>query len=274
MQKLDCYMSSSHLRCHNDWIECLDWSKRAGFSGVEFFYRDAFGAFEELSDERCADIAAHAQKIGMKIVAHPWFDWTAFSEKKLIQAYMQLIQRCADMGMPYVNMHMAFISDRKQGMKRLLCATDAVLPILEDTHMTLLYENIPEYGIRDLGSEAWDFGELFKHYSADIPVKMNIDTGHAHIMHSMQTLAEDFGDRWAYTHINDNNQLKDLHIAPGQGTMNFETVAKLARNANYAGPLLMEYNQMGLSIGITELGRTYGAEGYILDQIDPEPYLK
>ena len=268
MQKLDCYMSSSHLRCHNDWLECLNWSKCTGFSGVEFFYRDAHGAFEELSDERCTDIAAHARKLGMKIVAHPWFDWTALPEDKLIDAYKRLIQRCADMGMPYVNMHMSFISNRRQGMTRLLDATDAVLSILEKAHMTLLYENIPEYGNRDLGSEAQDFDALFKHYSADIPVKMNIDTGHAHIMHNLQVLAEDFGDRWAYTHINDNNQLKDLHIAPAQGSMNFETVAKLAKNIGYSGPLLMEYNQAGLSIGMAELERTYGAEGYILDQID------
>jgi len=45
-------------------------------------------------------------------------------------------------------------------------------------------------------------------------------------------------------------------------------VAKLAKNIGYSGPLLMEYNQAGLSIGMAELERTYGAEGYILDQID------
>ena len=269
MQKLDCYMSSCHTLFHHNWIECLDWAKKAGFTGVEFFSHESGIAIEDLPDERCAEIAAHAKKIGIEIVAHPWVNWALLPENELISAYTRLVKRCVDMGMKYINMHLNFISDRKQGMPRLLKATDACLQTLADANVTLLYENVPEYGVRDLGSEARDFEELFRYYPADVPVKMNIDTGHAHIMHTMLPLAEDYGDRWAYTHINDNDQLKDIHVAPSQGTMDFATVAKLARQTGYTGPLLMEYHQSGLDVGMAELNRTYGAEGYILDRITP-----
>ena len=84
----------------------------------------------------------------------------------------------------------------------------------------------------------------------------------------MLPLALDFGDRWAYTHINDNDQLKDRHFAPSEGTMDFARVASLAKEVGYTGPLLMEYNQKGLAAGMAELERTYGAEGYALDSIN------
>lgn len=267
MNKLDCYMGSSHLDCCDNWIDCLDWAAKAGFSGVEFFHCEGKVAFEDLPDERCAQIAAHAKNLGLDIVAHPWVDWAQLPEKELADAYQRLVRRCASMGMRYINMHLNFLSDRRQGMSRLFRATDACLQILADANLTLLYENVPAYGAGDLGSEVHDFEELFEYYPIEAPVKMNIDTGHANIMHSMQPLAENFGDRWVYTHINDNNQLKDEHVAPAQGVMDFEIVASLAKQAGYTGPLLMEYNQHRLEVGMAELNRTYGAEGYILDEV-------
>lgn len=269
MQKLDCYMSSCHTAYNDNWIECLDWAKNAGFSGVEFFQAEAGIPIEDIADERCAQIAAHAKKLGMTVAVHPWVNWAQLPVDGLISAYKGLIMRCAAMGAKYVNMHMNFLSDRRKGMPRLFAATDACLPLLDAHGITLLYENVPEYGVRDLGSEACDFYALFDRYGADAPVKMNIDTGHAHIMHTMQPLAEDLGKYWAYTHINDNDRLKDIHLAPGDGAMDFAAVAGLAAQAGYIGPLLMEYNHSGLVSGMAELDRTYGAEGYVLDRIAP-----
>jgi len=269
MPILDCYMSSCHTLYNDNWIECLDWAKNAGFSGVEFFQGEAGVPIENLSVERCVHIAEHAKKLGIASVAHPWVEWSQLPIDELITAYKSLVLRCAALGVTYINMHMNFISDRKQGMTRLFKATDAILPMLCEKNIVLLYENVPEYGVRDLGSEAGDFAALFRCYSADVPVKMNIDTGHAHIMHTLQPIAEDFGDRWAYTHINDNNQLKDIHLAPGDGTLDFALVANLAKQAGYTGPLLMEYNHAGLATGMSELNRTYGAEGYVLGRIAP-----
>ena len=76
---------------------------------------------------------------------------------------------------------------------------------------------------------------------------MNVDTGHAHIMHQIAPLCEDFGAYWKYTHINDNDGLNDLHLAPGCGTLDIDAVAHAARRANYTGILTMEYEKPDLA---------------------------
>lgn len=269
MQKLDCYTSSIHLLCRNNWIDCIDYTKAAGFTGIELFGNEGNVNFEYLPEERCMEVAAHARKVGLKLAIHPWLDWSKLPEDEMIAKYKMLVKRSVDMGMAYINMHLHFVSDRRQGMERLFRATDACMPLLEGSSTILLYENVPDHGIRDLGSEAQDFDKLFKRYSADVPVRMNIDTGHAHIMHAMQPLAEDYGDRWVYSHVHDNDQLEDQHLAPGSGTLSFDMVAELSQNVGYTGPLLMEYNQHYLEAGMIELNRAYGAKGYTLDNITP-----
>lgn len=267
MPKLDCYMSSCHTLGRYDWLDCINWVHQVGFSGVECF-DEAKENFSTMTSERALQLGARAKELGIALSAHPWVNWADLPEDEMIRQYLRVVDRCAEMGVKYLNMHLHFVSDRAQGMQRLFRATDACLPKLVDAGITLLYENVPEYGKRELGSEVRDFEALFRYYPADMPVQMNIDTGHAHIMHSMLPLALDFGDRWAYTHINDNDQLKDRHFAPSEGTMDFARVASLAKEVGYTGPLLMEYNQKGLAAGMAELERTYGAEGYALDSIN------
>lgn len=266
MKKLDCYMSSCHTICRKDWTACIDWVRAAGFSGLELFDEENEN-FSTMSPERAAELGQQAKEAGVVLSAHPWINWAELPEEEMIARCRRVVSCCAQMGVTYLNMHLNFVSDRKQGMQRLFRATDACLQQIADAGMTLLYENVPEYGKRELGSEAADFDALFRYYPADVPVGMNIDTGHAHIMHHLMPLAQEHGDRWVYTHINDNDQLKDHHYAPGDGTLDFSLVAGLAEKIGYTGPLLMEYNQRGLASGMAELERTYGAVGYALDRI-------
>ena len=120
-----------------------------------------------------------------------------------------------------------------------------------------------------MGSELMDFDKLFRHYGSDTPIKLNIDTGHAHIMHQIIPLSEDYGDRWGYTHIDDNDGLKDIHVAPGGGTVDFESVAQAARRSNYSGILMMEYHEDGLSKGMQVLSAAYAKAEYQLKEIRP-----
>lgn len=103
---------------------------------------------------------------------------------------------------------------------------------------------------------------------------MNVDTGHAHIMHQIAPLCEDFGAYWKYTHINDNDGLNDLHLAPGCGTLDIDAVAHAARRANYTGILTMEYGETGLSTGVPVTADAYGRAGYELARLNDEILAK
>lgn len=259
-------MSSCHLLCHSDWMDCLDWVHQAGFTGMECFDEKNDNILT-MSPQRLEQIRLRAAKLGVALSAHPWVDWTGLPQDEMVKTYCDVVERCARMGVKILNMHLNFVATRQQGMNRLFEATDTILPLLNRHGIMLLYENVPEYGKRELGSEVGDFEKLFAHYGADTPVMMNIDVGHAHIMHQLLPLAEEFGDRWRYTHINDNNQLKDQHLGPGLGTADWEGCALIAAKVGYNAPLMMEYNQKYLPESMPVLARAYGAAGYQLDEI-------
>lgn len=262
MQKIHCYMSSTHMPCKKDWMECVRWVQRVGFTGLELFQGENGVNFLDLPEEYCLAIGDLARELNIVLSAHPWMACDQLPEDQMIERFLFMVRRCARMGVREINMHPQFLSDRRQGMSRVFAATDAALPLLQETGMVLYYENVPDHGIRELGSEVGDFAALFARYGEDAPVLLNIDVGHAHIMHQLQPLAEDFASRWQYTHINDNDGLGDLHVAPGEGTLNFELLSQLSAENGYTGPLMMEYNYKGLHRGMEELERTYSAQGF------------
>ncbi|MBQ2434369.1 MAG: sugar phosphate isomerase/epimerase [Clostridia bacterium] len=260
--KLKKYMSSCHLFSKDNWLECIRWAKDHGFEGVELFGGEGNCAFENMHISRLDEIADCARQNGIELSLHPWIDWTNLSEADLFAIYETYAERCARMGMKYMNMHMQFVTTRNEGMERLFRATDRVLPVLKNAGIVLLYENVPPHGIRELGSETGDFDDLFSYYKNEPYVMLNIDTGHAHITDTMASLALKNPERWAYTHINDNFGVNDDHVAPGDGTMNFDIVASYAGKAGYTGPLMMEYHESGLEKGLETLREAYGKYGF------------
>ena len=152
-------------------------------------------------------------------------------------------------------------------MKRVLRVCDSLIQTLAGQGMTLLFENVPDHSIREIGSEQMDFVELFRHYTLKEPIRMTIDSGHAQIMHQQDLLPEAFADRWAYTHINDNSGMEDSHLAPGMGKVNFDKLAKFAETNRYTGPLIMEYPFAGLDVGMNTVTRVFNRHHFALAAI-------
>lgn len=260
--KLKKYMSSYHLYVKDDWMECVKWAKENGFDGIELFGKENGVLFEDIAEARLNEIAAYAMDSNIELSLHPWADWTKKTDEEVKSIFLAYAERCAKMKIRYLNMHMQFITTRENGIERLFQSSDAVLPVLKEGRTVLLYENVPPHGRRELGSETEDFDALFDYYKNEPFVQMNIDTGHAHITDTMEALSKRHGKRWTYTHINDNFGVKDDHVAPGDGTMDFLSVAYLAREAGCSGPLMMEYHESGLEKGLMVLKEAYSKYGF------------
>ena len=267
MQRLVCYMSSTHMNCKDNWIHCIEQAKAMGFDGVELFSGEGSVNFADMSEDRCMAIARCAKETGIRISAHPWVSWEHLPEDELIARYRALIERCIRMGMTEINMHLHFLATREQGMRRIFAATDPIIDLLKKANATLFYENVPEHGERELGCDAADFDQLFERYAPDSNIMLNIDSGHAHIMGHLEPLVSRHGARWHYTHIDDNDGLHDLHVAPGEGTMDFSAFARSARSVDYSGVVMMEYHENSLSIGMPALEKAYADAGYSLASI-------
>ena len=66
------------------------------------------------------------------------------------------------------------------------------------------------------------------------------DVGHAHIMSSVPQAFEVLKDRVRSTHVHDNDKDHDLHLWPGEGSVDWKQTRELLRTAPHAPPVLLE----------------------------------
>ena len=66
------------------------------------------------------------------------------------------------------------------------------------------------------------------------------DVGHAHMAGSVAQGFEILRNHICSTHVHDNDKLKDSHLWPGQGTIDWKEAMELLRSAPQTPPLLLE----------------------------------
>ena len=100
--------------------------------------------------------------------------------------------------------------------------------------VTLLLENIPN----DISTPE-RLMEMLRLLRYD-DLGICFDTGHAHIMSTVHQAFGVLEDRIRSTHIHDNQGIRDSHLWPGEGTIDWEQTMQLLRSAPHAPALLME----------------------------------
>jgi sugar phosphate isomerase/epimerase len=83
------------------------------------------------------------------------------------------------------------------------------------------------------------------------------DFGHAHMMGSVREGFEILRSHICSTHVHDNDKLKDSHLWPGQGTIDWKEAMELLRSAPQTPPLLMELNEDEKVNPLEKLGETF-----------------
>lgn len=67
------------------------------------------------------------------------------------------------------------------------------------------------------------------------------DFGHSNLMkYDMAQVLDKLGDRIKITHVHDNTKMCDLHICPGIGKINWESVMPILKKHHYSGPVNLE----------------------------------
>jgi sugar phosphate isomerase/epimerase len=248
----------------DDWKTCIIKAKEMGFDGIELFGND-YEKEAKMENDLLRSYAVLARQLGIRLSGHPWMEWADIPLDGLKKKLNQLFEYCVRMEMKEVNIHLAFLTDRDQGLDRIFNVLDECVVFLKNHAMNILFENVPSHGIREIGSELADFDKLFTHYGADDPVMLTIDSGHAHIEGITRSLASLWGNRWRYTHINDNDGIDDLHWMPGEGNMDWDEFAIYADAASYAGPLMMEYALEKVPAALRVMIPLFGEKGLLIN---------
>src|SRR6201987_3918640 len=83
------------------------------------------------------------------------------------------------------------------------------------------------------------------------------DFGHAHMMTSVGEAFEVLRPYICSTHVHDNDKNKDLHLWPGQGTIDWKQAVELLRSAPQRPPLLLELGEDEKVNALEKLRQTF-----------------
>jgi sugar phosphate isomerase/epimerase len=83
------------------------------------------------------------------------------------------------------------------------------------------------------------------------------DFGHANMMDSVAASFEILRNHICSTHVHDNDKLKDSHLWPGQGTINWKEAMELFRSAPQKPALLLEIGEDEKVNPLEKLGEAF-----------------
>ncbi len=135
-------------------------------------------------------------------------------------------------------------SDDDRKFEAALSSIEHLRAFAKPLGVTLLLENIPN----DISTPE-RLMEMLRLLRYD-DLGICFDTGHAHIMSTVHQAFGVLENRVRSTHVHDNQGIRDSHLWPGEGTIDWEQTMQQLRSAPHAPALLMEIEgQEGVDAG-------------------------
>ncbi len=98
-------------------------------------------------------------------------------------------------------------------------------------------ENVPE-PFPFVMKNVQDFSRFYKELDDDIG--MVLDVAHANLNRQIQDFIRQFSEKIVHMHVSDNDGAHDLHLGIGYGSIDWETVAKEIKKAEYSNVIMLE----------------------------------
>jgi len=135
-------------------------------------------------------------------------------------------------------------SDDDRKFEAALSSIEHLRAFAKPLGVTLLLENIPN----DISTPE-RLMEMLRLLRYD-DLGICFDTGHAHIMSTVHQAFGVLENRIRSTHVHDNQGIRDSHLWPGEGTIDWERTMQLLRSAPHTPAWLMEIEgQEGVDAG-------------------------
>jgi sugar phosphate isomerase/epimerase len=112
-----------------------------------------------------------------------------------------------------------------------------LLKIARKEGVEIAIENVPEpypFVIKNVQ----DFSRFYDELNDDIGIVL--DVAHANLNHQIQDFLRQFPKKIVHMHVSDNDGVQDLHLGIGYGTIDWESVAKEIKKAEYGNIIMLE----------------------------------
>ncbi|MBQ2963611.1 MAG: sugar phosphate isomerase/epimerase [Clostridia bacterium] len=154
-----------------------------------------------------------------------------------IEYHTQLIKKAAAIGIEKFILHPSaepIKADRRK--ERMNCAKDSLSRLAEIAHRegaVLCVEDLPR---TCLGRNSEEIAELV---SVDERLRLCLDTNHL-FTEALPDYIRKFGKRIVTIHVSDYDFLNERHWLPGEGDIDWQSVASALKEVGYEGPWLYE----------------------------------
>jgi sugar phosphate isomerase/epimerase len=118
-----------------------------------------------------------------------------------------------------------------------LQSVHTLLNVARREGVEIAIENTPE-PFPSLMKSADDFHRFYEDLENDIG--MVLDVAHANLNHQIKDFLKQFSKKIVHMHVSDNDGANDLHLGIGYGSIDWENVAKLVKEADYGNVIMIE----------------------------------
>jgi sugar phosphate isomerase/epimerase len=112
-----------------------------------------------------------------------------------------------------------------------------LLQVARREGVAIAIENTPE-PFPSLMKSVDDFHRFYEELEDDIG--MVLDVAHANLNRQIQDFLKQFSKKIVHIHVSDNDGASDLHLGIGYGSIDWENVAKLVKEAEYGNVIMIE----------------------------------
>lgn len=162
----------------------------------------------------------------------------------------RLLQVACELGAKWVTVHPGYGLGiptlewvRAKAMDNLKRSLDRLLPLAEQLQVPLALENInpvpKDSEIVFLLDSAEELGRLLSEFPSPA-LKVCIDVGHAEVSDGFSAFWSAAQNRCVALHVHDNDTHSDLHLVPGTGSINWQSVFSTLRDGGFDGAVNVE----------------------------------
>ncbi len=177
------------------------------------------------NSESAEEIRSLSEEFGLELSYHapqgPLWEFGTLPFQTAVSQLRECIRRSSSINASIMTFHLGIADDEQrsgtiqQGAK----VVNAVSYYAADSNVRLCVENVFESD-RCSVANVKEFEILFETANSS-QLGFTLDTGHANLYGTLYELIESFPDRLSFTHLHDNNGIRDEHRIPGNGIIPF-----------------------------------------------------
>lgn len=235
--------------------ETINLFARAGMDAIDYslyWHEENSEAYGSHYRDYARELRTLVEKKGMVFnQTHAPFDCYIFGNDRynqcMLEATLHAIEFSSLLGADYVIVHPIVCPDEVDRIAFNRAYYEKLLPACERFKISIAIENIftrigeEQRCVAATCSFGTELAQLIDLLQSEW-IAGCIDVGHAQLVgeqpdHMVHTM----GDRLKCLHIHDNNAVKDLHLLPYQGEIQWDALLRALVNTGYRGDLTLEF---------------------------------